>query len=391
MTGGDQLVLVLAACLLALLACAVLARALPPRLLLPVVAIKFAIPVAYFAWFADGRWVLVDDVTYLRQGLTLLAEGYTALSILWSQKGLQQLVVLSEGLHVLYGWFNLLAVALIGPWYFSPVLLNVFVSCLSGRVLWGFARDAGFGPRYCTGLTAFFLLHWDVLAWSSFVNLKDTLIVLLTLLLLRAAARFQATLARRDLLVAGGVAFIFLWIRFYVPLVVGVAIMLRSLVTGGIVARHRWIALGVAGATLAVAAWRMGPRWLPLVSSRLVWEPWQVALGGVRMLLTPQPWSVSPEHGFLLLPSILHLVMLLPAAVGAAWLWQRSPFLRLPLLYSLLIVCLFAAFPAQQGPRHRLQIVFMLAWSQFTFVWQVLRAVAPPAHSPAPPSLRAAS
>lgn len=391
MTGGDQLVLVFAAVLLALLSCLVLARVMPPRLLLPVVAIKFTIPVAYFTWFADGRWVLLDDMSYLRQGLTLLGEGYTPFSVLLSQKGLQQLVILSEGLHILYGWFNLLALTVIGPWYFAPVLLNVFVSCLSGRVLWGFARDAGFGPRYCTGLAAFFLLHWDVLAWSSFVNLKDTLIVLLTLLLLRAAARFQATLARRDLLVMGGVAFLFLWIRFYVPLVAGVAIMLRSLVTGGIVARHRWVALGVAAVAMTVAAWWMGPRWLPLVSTRLVWEPWQVALGGVRMLLTPQPWSVSPEHGFLLLPSILHAVMLVPAAVGAVWLWQRSPFLRLPLLYSLLIVCLFAAFPAQQGPRHRLQIVFMMAWSQFTFVWQLLRAANTPLQLPAPPSLRAAS
>jgi hypothetical protein len=369
-----MLSLVSAAAVLALLACLVLGRVLPPRVLIPCVLIKFAVPVAYFAWFADGRWMLIDDVVYLRQGLALASAGYDPVSVLLSRAGLQQLIVLSEGLHILYGWFNLVAVYLIGPWYFSPVLLNVFVSCISGRVLWGFARDAGFGPRYRTGLTAFFLLHWDVLAWSSFVNLKDTVIVLLTLLLLRALARFQARLARRDLLVALAVSFVFLWIRFYVPAVAGAAVVLRSLATGGVVARHRWITLGIVAIAMGGMFWVMGPRWLPLLSTRLELEPWSVGQGLVRMLLTPQPWSVSRGNDFLLLPSILHVVAFVPALIGGLWLWQRSPMLRLPLVYSLLILLLFSTFPAQQGPRHRLQVVFMLVWAQYTFAWQLLRA-----------------
>jgi hypothetical protein len=241
-------------------------------------------------------------------------------------------------------------------------------------VLYSFAQDAGFGPRYRTGLTVFFLLHWDVLAWSSFVNLKDTVIVLLTLLLLRALTRFQVHLRRRDLLVAVLVSFVFLWIRFYVPAVAGAAVLLRSLATGGIVARHRWVTLGIVATAMAGMFWVMGPRWLPLVTTRLDLEPWNMGLGVVRMLLTPQPWSVSRANDFLLLPAIMHVVTFVPAIIGAVWLWQRSPVLRLPLVYSFLIIVLFSAFPAQQGPRHRLQVVFMLAWAQFTFAWQLLRA-----------------
>lgn len=383
-----MLALIGAAAALALLACLVLVRALPPRLFLPCVFIKFAIPVAYFLWFQDGRWILVDDLVYLRQGLDLASAGYTPLSILGSRTGLEQLIVLSEGLHILYGWFNLLAVWLIGPWYFSPVLLNVLVSCVSARVLWTFAGDAGFGPRYRIALTVFFLLHWDVLAWSSFVNLKDTVIVLMTLVLLRALTRFQVRLQRRDLVVALVVSFLFLWIRFYVPALAGAAVLLRSLATGGIVARHRWVTLGIAVAALGGMFYFMGPRWLPLVSTRLQAEPWSVGLGMVRMLLTPQPWSVSVGNGFLLLPSILHVATFVPAAIGAVWLWRRSPMLRLPLLYCAIIIVLFSAFPAQQGPRHRHQVIFMLAWAQFTFAWQLLRVRDWRVPAPARPSLR---
>ena len=94
------------------------------------------------------------------------------------------------------------------------------------------------------------------------------------------------------------------------------------------------------------------------------------------MLLTPQPWSVSPEYGFLLLPSMLHLLMLVPAVVGAMILWRDSPMLRLPIVYAVLVLVLFAAFPGQQGPRYRHQVVFVLVWAQFTFIWQLLRAAA---------------
>ena len=74
--------------------------------------------------------------------------------------------------------------------------------------------------------------------------------------------------------------------------------------------------------------------------------------------------------------SMLHLLMLVPAVVGAMILWRDSPMLRLPIVYAVLVLVLFAAFPGQQGPRYRHQVVFVLVWAQFTFIWQLLRAAA---------------
>ncbi len=362
--------------LLALLSGLLLARTMPPRALIACLLVKYLIPMLYFGWFADGTWTLIDDLTYLRQGLELAGEGYTPISVLVTRTGLGHLVVLSEGIHILYGWFNLVAVQLVGPYYFSPVILNVFITCLTARVLWGFARDAGFGPRFSSGLTGFYLLHWDVVAWSAFVNVKDSIIVLLTMLLLRSLACFQQAPARRELLRALAVSAVLFWIRFYVPALAGLAMLIRGITSGTLRPKHRWVTLLIAAVVLAGMGWLIQSRWLAVIQAQLQFNPLQLGVGLVRMLLTPQPWSVSPEYGFLLLPSMLHLLMLVPAVVGAMILWRDSPMLRLPIVYAVLVLVLFAAFPGQQGPRYRHQVVFVLVWAQFTFIWQLLRAAA---------------
>lgn len=361
---------------LALLSMVILVRTMPPRVLVACVLVKFLITVVYFCWFADGAWVLVDDLTYLRQGLDLAGQGYTPLTVVLSKKGLTELIVLSEGLHVLYGWFNLLAVTLIGPYYFSPVILNVFVTSVTARVLWGFARDAGFGPRYASALAAFYLLHWDVVAWSAVVNMKDSVVVLLTLLLLRPLSRFLVKPSRRELFKVLAASVLVFWIRFYIPAIAGLAMLLRAGATGRLKPRHRGITLAVAAVAVAAMAWIISSRWLALILRYLQFSPLDIGLGLVRMILTPQPWSVAPEYGFLVIPSILHLVMLGPTVVGVVKLWREAPLLRLSIVYAGLVILLYAAFPIQQGSRYRHQVAFILVWAQFTFLWHLFRATA---------------
>lgn len=364
----------MAACL-ALASGLILWRTMPPRWVALTVLVRFGIAVLYFLWFADGRWTMLDDVTYLRQGTALMEAGYDALTVLTDRAAFSELVLMSGGFHVLYAWVNLVWVSLVGPWYFVPVLGNVFLTFLAARVLWGLARDAGFGPRYASALAVFFLLHWDVIAWSSFVNLKDTLVLLLTVVLMRALVQFTLAPHWRPMVIAALTGFAFLWLRFYVPVVAVLALAVRSASTGGFVARYRWrvMSLAVVGMA-AVAAW-LGPTTLQLLDTRLVLSPASVGLGFVRMLLGPQPWSLSPEHDFLLLPTILHLTFVVPTILGAVMLWRMAPPVRLPLLYTGVILVLFAAFPEQQGPRHRYQVVFMTAWAQLTVLWELARAL----------------
>jgi len=114
---------------------------------------------------------------------------------------------------------------------------------------------------------------------------------------------------------------------------------------------------------------------LALAWSKLDVEPGSMLFGVVRILLTPQPWSLESNYEYLLIPSTLHALALVPALAGISSLWRRLPGARLVVAYYALVVLVFASFPWQQGPRHRYQAVFVLVWGLVHLVREVLPAV----------------
>jgi hypothetical protein len=91
------------------------------------------------------------------------------------------------------------------------------------------------------------------------------------------------------------------------------------------------------------------------------------------MLLTPQLWAISPEYSFLLLPSLLHWLLLIPALLGAWMLWRRSREAALLLIYLAIVLVVYGFIPEQVGARQRVQVTFIVAWTQFHFFWVMAR------------------
>ncbi|HXG23977.1 MAG TPA: hypothetical protein VNJ09_05425, partial [Chthonomonadales bacterium] len=158
----------------------ILCRDLPRVLAVPVATLKIMLPVLYFAYLYDGIWTFKDDWTYYYIGMTLLRAGYHPITIFFSQEGILQMAILASGPHLLYYWYNLLAQYLFGTHYYAPVLLNVGLTCVAGAFLYRIARISGLKKSYSQGLLLFFLVHWDILSWSSIANLKDLLVLTLT-------------------------------------------------------------------------------------------------------------------------------------------------------------------------------------------------------------------
>lgn len=52
--------------------------------------------------------------------------------------------------------------------------------------------------------------------------------------------------------------------------------------------------------------------------------------------------------------------------------WQFNTKARILLLYLLIVIGFYGIFPELQGPRHRVQVVFIIAWMQFDFLWYLL-------------------
>ncbi len=351
------------------------ARELPLSLALALAAIRVSVPLIYFAAYFDGTWNVGDDFVYFAQGGELLNCGYNPLSVLLHSDGWEYLHSLSQGHHVLYGWWNLLAMTLFGEHYYSPVFLNVVVTFVGGSLLARTARLLGFSHGYCLGLQVFWLLHWDLVAWSSLLNIKDVLVQTLTIAILFCLVSYVHRRKLRYLVGFLMVAQLFWWIRFYVPVLVLTAVMLWMMTQWNDARKYLFIPLGAMAYYLA----------LPMITN--VSDYWQfdeLLYGIVRFSLTPMPWKVEDVYGYLWLPTMLHWLSFIPALVGGAYLWNESRPARLYLIYLACLVALYAVTEELLGPRQRFQVAFVFAWAQFHFLWKMK----PDVHAAAAPAAR---
>jgi hypothetical protein len=352
------------------------ARDLPMTLSLALAAIRVGIPLVYFAAYFDGAWTVLDDLSYVAQGSELLRCGYNPWTVLIYPHGWDYLRALSEGHHVLYTWWNLLAMTLFGEHYYSAVFFNVLATFFGASLLVRTLRLLGFGPGYCVGFQIFWLLHWDVVAWTSLLNIKDVLVQTLTIAALYCLVSYIVERKARFLVAFLGVAQLFWWIRFYVPVILLVAVMLWMITQWSDLRKYILIPLGLLAFYFAV----------PLITSVTdYWEFKDFVYGAVRFSLTPMPWNIEEIYAYLWLPTVLHWLFFIPALIGAACLWSESKHTRLFLIYWLCLIGLYAVTEQLLGPRQRFQVAFVFAWAQFHFLWK-LRPLTAAGTSPAAPS-----
>jgi len=324
---------------------------------------KAAIPFLYFLNYFQPGWLLLDDMSYYVGGIRLFYKGNNPFLMLFTPDGPTRLFALGGGQHILYYWYNLLAVYLFGPIYSSPVFLNVASTFIAGAILYKLVLASDFEERYARWLTILFLLHWDLLSWSSFVNLKDTLILTLTIAAIYAGQELVHTRKLRYGLLLAFAMCCFWYIRFYIPVLVTVAFALWFVLT-----IRGWASL--LGVSLALLGFYLSlPSNYSEGAERIgggdVWH------GLLYMFLSPRPWAVSPEYSFIMPASVLHWILFGPAVMGAINLYTKSRKFRLSAALYLVTIFFFALLPVSQTPRHRLHVLWVLAWAQFDFFWHL--------------------
>lgn len=367
MSEGLTVDLVKITVILALISFWICTRYLSPAVAATITTIKFLLPLTYFAY--DSRAIEglnSDDVYYLKSAQTVLESGYDPITALIDPKGFQQLFLVS-GEHFLYNWFNILAQYLFGKYYYSPVLLNVLITFISGLFFYKLIKLFGFGNQYAKLISILFLIHWDTIAWSSFVNLKDpllscfTIIVLYLLLKLSKGYRFSYLC----LLVLTVIPFLAL--RLYAPILIFFAYILWN-ITNFKQTKRKYIIIGSSLAILTGYLFFLGLRihYLQKLSFG------NLLYGIIRFWLNPVPWQIKSEYHFLVLPSTLHWLFFLPTIIGGWLLWKRSKEFRMILFYVFISTLLYAAFTAHQGVRYRIPLTPAIIMMQFHFLWVML-------------------
>lgn len=340
---------------------------------------RSGVPLIYFACFYDGSWTFLDDATYHINGGLLLAAGYDPLSVLWEHDGRVMLTELSQGSHTLYTWWNMSAQHLFGEHYFSAVFMNVLVTFAVARAFFGMLSAGGYGASalghaYARGAAVFFLIHPEVVVWSSFINLKDLLVMGLTFAALRGAGQLADGQGARGVVILA-ISFVLLWsLRYYVPVLVTAAAALALFARPG-------LALKFILAPLAVWAYFF---LLPWEWDDLdMFRAGEVLYGMLHVLLTPKPWNIDEEFSYLAFPAAFHWTMLVPMLIGGARLWKRVPQARIFLCYFAIVLFFYGSVPDLQGPRHRVQVAFICAWMQFQGLYLLIPGLAgalQPAH-----------
>lgn len=325
--------------------------------------IRMAIPFVYFAYLNDGTWTSKDDITYLHMTQEFVTRGYTPWSIFTNIEGIPLMMSMANGAHFLYYWWNFFAQYEFGNHYYSPVFLNVLATFLAGAFLFRLFKEMGYGETYRKAFLIFFLLHWDVIAWSSFMNLKDILMMTLTVTSFYLLVSMQNFFSLKKAFFLALNMLLFSWLRFYVPFMVLGIFGLWAFF--GMKGRNKYFLMAV----VMVAAYFLFP-WKP--DQLKYFQPEVLALGLVRFPLTPQPWSIDEKYTFLIIPSIMHWTLFLPSVLAGYQLWKGARTNALLLLYLLSVIILYSIIPEVQGPRHRVQITFIFAWLQFHALWNVI-------------------
>lgn len=349
------------------LAALIAARHLPIWLALALAAARVSVPCVYFGWYFDYGYSLtfLDDLVYVSNARTLLARGYNPLSVIYDPAGWDMLHSLSHGNHVMGAWWNLLAMWLFGDHYHSAVFCNVLATFACGWLLVVLLEHLNFPRGYRLAFLVFWLLHWDVVAWSSLLNVKDVLVLTLTIAALVALVSFYRLRRPKYLVMFALVAASFFWLRFYVPVIMLMAALLWTLTQW-----NDWRRYLLVPPLLLACAWG-----LPMAAGfRELFAPQAMLYGAVRFTLTPRPWDIDQDYAFLLIPAALHWLLFLPACLGALVLWRDSKLARLCLLYVALLIALYAMTEELLGPRQRFQITFVIAWAQFHCFWLLARA-----------------
>ncbi|MFH0958720.1 MAG: hypothetical protein V1897_08460 [Pseudomonadota bacterium] len=341
-----------------------------------IACLKAAIPTIYFVWFFDGTWTIADDLMYYYDSSSVAGLSYNPLDPTVLMDTITTVRMVAGSFHWLYYLWNVLAIRLFGDHYASPVFLNVALTFVGGWSLGRMASIAGFDQKYCKGLATFFLLHWEVLAWSSFLNIKDSLVMVMEIIFMASMMSVLLGKNIRDnlicvILTLSGLAIT----RFYVVILFAANwFMSNMILTRKMTKFFLFLALCLAGILFAQT-------YFPLVFSRLAIEDGiakDVDTGNpiyqaIRFMIWPKPgvyfYEIDEGSGFATISHILHHIFFPFFVISFLRLSYRNKFFLPVAVFFFQVVFLYSIVPGNLGPRQRYQICWIFAWCQFDYIY----------------------
>lgn len=344
------------------------------------VLLKFSPFVIYFLFWSHYRpVVLIDDQTYFRESIELFESSDGAILSLFSPEKIVEFKVTAGGFHIGYYIYNYICFYFLGPYYYSPVLINILLTVISSILLFKTFNQIQTSKKFNLFFFLFFLLHWDIYAWFTVLNIKDSVVLFLECFVLYnfiVLLNNKFSVVRILLIILA--LFVLSHIRFYFVQFLTVSMLISFFVFLFKNTKSWLLDYFIKISVLIVLPICFYFLFIQLYAVRLerMGATTNVLFGFIRFTLTPIPFNIDPEYSFLLISSFLHWSLLLIIPIGLYLFIKKYFYILTPFLVFFLLLCVFyGSFAELQGPRHRVPQIPFLAIIQSLAIYEILAKV----------------
>lgn len=338
---------------------------------------KYSICAVYFlVWSNYSPIILLDDQSYFENSLKVYTYLDGNIFKIFERDSVAYMGMLAGGFHFGYYIYIFISFLIFGPFYYSAVLLNIFLTSVVASMLFKTLKLAELDTNFIYFFTIFFSIHWDIITWSSFINLKDILVLFFTVWALKIflelsfKRKYLAPLIKLTV-----IAFALFFLRFYLVYFLSITGLIYFIVIKLFKIRSRWLNYLTKPLLVIIMPIMFYLAFVKLFSSNLddVGGTTNVILGFFRFLITPFPFSIEKDYSFLFFSAILHWLCL-PFLIHGGVIFVKRYFNEfLPLLILTLLLCVFyGSFAELQGPRHRVLILYFIILLQALSIYEVL-------------------
>jgi len=317
--------------------------------------IKASIFFIYFFYFFDGSFTFLDDVKYFTTASEYINRGETFLNLISSPLNL---IYIFGHFHFLYYLYNILSIEIFGNYYFAPVAMNVIITYFTGVIFYKLLLLLKLNHNSIVFITVLYLLHWDILAWSSIVNFKDFIVQFITISILYLLVKNDIRFSIINILLIAILVLNVTFLRFYIPYFILFAYLIFKIFIKYQYSRSNksfyLLFLSLFIITIGIILNLFFRSEVNLFLNHVT----NPLIGMVRFIMTPLPFHMEEGYDFLLFSSLIDFLSL-PLFLYGLYLFSRlnSKYKYLILIYFLIILFFYGSFAELQGPRHKIQIL----------------------------------
>lgn len=323
-------------------------------------SIKTIIFSLYFTIYFDGTFTFIDDWKYFNISKNMVNN--FEFFRLFDQDFYDKLHYLSKSRHITYYVHNIISMKILGIYYFVPVCFNILLLYIAGYYFFKLLIKLEFKKAHAVSLYIFLLFHLEILSWSSIANLKDILVLLLTILLFYSFYKFEERRYFSALLLFFAVFIIFSSLRFYIPFLFIFSIIIYHILKySSNLTFIKKIFFLIFSLFISITLSIFFKESFSYELDLLLGGYTNPIFGSIRFLLSPIPFNTEYKYSFLDFPLLISWILYIFTFYGFfIMLKSDNKFFKIFLIYFVITVLFYGSYEELQGPRHRMQITFII-------------------------------